>query len=108
MTSGTPVSLTSASAETRVRPCGRDNAGAPVAEAVTIGCHRDRRVEHQVVTADQIGHAGEVDVEVEYYRGGLRAVVDHFEADVNLHYFSPCVLWRRAAIMARSGRTCRA
>jgi hypothetical protein len=30
-----------------------------------------------------------VDVEVEYHRGGLRAVVDHFESDVNLHYFSP-------------------
>ena len=67
----------------------RDNAGAPVAETVTIGCHRDWRVEQQVVAADQIGHAREVDVEVEYDRGGLRAVVDHFESDVNLHYFSP-------------------
>src|SRR4051794_35484501 len=67
----------------------RNNAGAPVAEAVTIGSPRDWRVDHQVVTADEIGHAGEVDVEVEYHRGGLRAVVDHFEANVNLHYFSP-------------------
>src|SRR5271166_1908687 len=68
---------------------GRNNAGAPVAKVVTIGCDRDRRVDHQVVTADQIGHAAEVDVEVEYHRGWLRAVVDHFEADVNLHLFSP-------------------
>jgi hypothetical protein len=65
---------------------GRNNAGAPVAEAVTIRGHRDRRVDHQGVPADEIGHAGEVDVEVEYHRGGLRAVVDHFEADVNLHH----------------------
>src|SRR3989442_961663 len=32
-----------------------------------------------VVTADEIGHTCEVDVEVEYHRGWLRAVVDHFE-----------------------------
>ena len=69
-----------------MRPVGRNDARAPVAEAVTIGRHRDRRVEHQIVAADEIGHAREVDVEVEDHRGGLRAVVDHFEADANLHH----------------------
>ena len=33
--------------------------------------------------------AREVDVDVEYHRGWLRAVVDHFEADANLHHGSP-------------------
>ena len=68
---------------------GRNNAGAPVAEAVPIGCHRDRRVDHQVITTDEIRHSGEVDIEVEDHRGWLRAVVDHFEADVNVHHLSP-------------------
>src|SRR5467141_2164484 len=67
----------------------RNDAGAPVAKAVTIGRYRDRRVDQQVVTADEIGHACEVDVEVEYHRGWLRAVVDHFEADANLHHGLP-------------------
>src|SRR3977135_3455284 len=67
----------------------RNDAGAPVAKAVAIGRYRDRRVEHQVVTADEIGHACEVDVEVEDHRGWLRAVVDHLEADPNLQHEPP-------------------
>src|SRR5438552_3812072 len=77
-----------AAGDARATPWGND-AGAPVAKAVTIGRYRDRRVDHQVVTADEIGHACEVDVEVEYHRGWLRTVVDHFEADANLHHGPP-------------------
>ena len=43
-------------------PLRRDDAGAPVAEAVAIGCDRNRRVEHQGLTADEVGNAREVDV----------------------------------------------
>src|SRR5467141_135709 len=67
----------------------RNDAGAPVAKAVAIGRYRDRRVDYQVVTADEIGHPCEVDVEVEYHRGWLGALVDHFEADANLHHGPP-------------------
>ena len=105
-----------------------NDAGAPVAEVVTIGCHRDRRVDHQAVTPDEIGHTREVDVEVEDHRGWLRAVVDHFETDMNLHHKSPIsaksglawlarwvvkrfvtsAIWRGPRIMGRSGSACHA
>ena len=88
-----PTGRTRISADALVRDTraalGRNNASAPVAEAVSIGCHRDRRVDHQGVTAEEIRHAGEVDIEVENNRRWLRGVVDHFEADVNVHHLSP-------------------
>src|SRR5690348_9999066 len=74
----------------------RNDARAPVAEAVTVTRDRDRRVEHQVVTADEIGNAREVNVQVEYHRNGLRALVDHFKADANLHHQSPTIRRTRA------------
>ena len=106
MTSGSPAVVDDRVGGDARAARGRDDAGAPVAEGVTIGGHRDRRVEHQDVTADEIGHAGEVDVEIEDHRGGLRAVEDHFEADVNFHGESPvsgecCRTWLAVAVPKR-------
>src|SRR5450432_131479 len=74
----------------------RNDAGAPVAEAVAIGRNRDRRVEYQIIATDEIGRPGEVNIEVEYHRSRLRTVVNHFETDANLHFESPVISerWR--------------
>ena len=81
----------------------RDDAGAPVAEAVAVRAHRHRRIDHEVVATDQVRHAREVHVEVEDHRRGLRAVVDQFEAGANLHHRTPGV--RRGSAPARGAGT---
>ncbi len=67
----------------------RDDARAPVAEAVAVGGHRDRRVDGQIVAPEEVGDTREVHVQVEDHRRGLRAVVDHFKADAYSHHESP-------------------
>src|SRR5208283_2723304 len=69
--------------ETRAA-CRRNDAGTPVAKAVPIGRHRYRRVDHQIIAADEIGNPREVDVQVEYHRSGLRTLVNHFESNAYL------------------------
>lgn len=63
----------------------RDDARTPVAETVAVSRARDRRIEHQVVAADQIGHPREVDIQVENHGRRLRAIVDHFKTDMDFH-----------------------
>jgi hypothetical protein len=88
----------------------RDDSGAPVAEAVAVRCDRNRRVEHEIVATHEIGHSCEVHVQVEYHRGWLRTVVDHLEADADLHRGSPGRVDRCARLTSatRSARRTRA
>ena len=73
----------------------RAPGGHPAVQVAADVAHPDRGRQVRgvrrvlVIAADQVGHPREMDVEVENHGRGLRAVVDHFEADVNVHNLSP-------------------
>ena len=85
MASGSPLSLTSALAVIFVRPAGatmRVHQLPKLSRYAAIGTGGSQ---DEVVAADEIRRAREVHVERQDHRGRLRAVVNHFKADANLH-----------------------
>src|SRR5271165_3998908 len=67
-------------------PAGRsDDAAAPIAEDITVGENRHRRVGHQVIGDDDVGCPREMDPEDHDHRCRLWKVVDQLVADTDFH-----------------------
>ncbi len=68
---------------------GGDNPAAPIAEAVAIGRDRHRRAGGEVIGHDDVGGARKMRAQHHDQGRRLRKVVNHLEADTNLHAKHP-------------------
>src|SRR6059058_975667 len=67
-------------------PAGRrDNAAAPVAEAVAIRKYRHCGTDGEVIGNDDVGRTREMRAEHHDHRCRLRELVQHFESDTQFH-----------------------
>ncbi len=67
----------------------RNDAAAPIAEAVSIGRDRHRGSSGQKIGYDDVGGAREVSSQHQDDRRRLRELVQHFITDANLHGYQP-------------------
>src|ERR1019366_4164206 len=80
---------------------GGDDTAAPVAEAIAVGSHGNRRICRDVIGNEKVGRARIVNIQHQQHRRRLRAVVDQLVAYPDLHAAS---LEASHLILSRGGR----
>jgi hypothetical protein len=65
--------------------CGRNDTAAPVSKAVAVGRDQHGRGGDEVIGSDDVGRSREVRADNRDQRRCVRKIVDHLEADADLH-----------------------
>jgi hypothetical protein len=89
MVSGEPLSRTVPLAERRMPASGRNDTAAPVPKAVAVGRDLHGRGGDEVIGADDVGRSREVRANHRDQRCCARKIVNHLEADADLHAVGP-------------------